>query len=423
MRGWAVVAVGSVLSWGLACGNAPTPPEPPQASEPAVPTPSEPTSEPAGEPGPRPSPSPSACVGLLPERVSPVSRDVVTGFVDSCELHPALDGAGSLAYAAGYVGYGNYRWYVLGPDGSRGGDFHSAPTPDVWPQAHGFQMVNVICGGGNAGVDFEAYDGRGQHLATVGLGNYPDCSGAQFDDASDSAGGTVVAWMTTASGALNDLHRELKVRRFDGTARDRFEPVTAASWLQGGEERPAVAVGTDVLGRTLVLWNGEAFFGAGSTAGRWLDANGAPLTPIFQARIPSLGTESRVLSPLMGGGLALRLDGTWAARFESGASEASAPPSWLAQRRGRLHIVRGGKAYALLPPAPTAPVCRQQVEVLAPDGTLCGTLAFDTPEGACVTSPLVLGADGSILQQQLQASPPENGMNGCTQKGWPGILR
>lgn len=455
MRGWAVAAVVGVLGFGLACGDSQQSPESTQPGEPSAPAPSEPNPQPSpgpsctpttcevqhqtcgelpdgcggtltcGEPCTSPEPGPSACEGLFPDKVSPKSRDIITGFHDSCELHPTLDGAGDLAYAAGYVGYGTYRWYVQSPSGSPRNTFVSGPTPELWPQANGFQMVGLVCGGGSSGIGYEAYDGMGQSLATVGFGNYSGCDGAELSDAPDPAGGTVVAWMPTASGEMNDLHRELKVQRFDGTAHARFAAVSVASWLQGSTEQLAVVVGTDVLGRTLVLWNGDAFFGAGSTAGRWLDANGAPLTPVFHAQVPSLGAaaDSKVLTPLIGGGLVLQLNGTWTHGFASGSAEAGAPPSWMAHRTGRLEIVRGGKAYALLPPMPSAPVCSQQVEVLAPDGSSCGKLTFDTPAGACVTAPLVLGADGSILQQQALAHPSENGMNGCTEKWWPHILR
>ncbi len=335
-----------------------------------------------------------------------------------------MDGAGNLAYAAGYAGYGTYRWYVRSPEWSPLNSFISRPTPDLWPQAHGFQTVSLICGGATSGIEFEAFDGMGQSLTTVGLGNYSGCDGAEFHDAADPAGGTVVAWVRPTSGELDERQRELKVQRFDGTGQTRFAAVTVATWLLGAQEQLAVVVGTDVQGRALVLWNGDAFFGAGTTAGRWLDAQGAPLTPIFQAQVPSLGSASmsRALTPLIGGGLVLQLDGMWTRSFASGVSSASAPPDWLAQRRGRLEIVRGGRAYALLPPTPSAPVCTQQVEVLAPDGTSCGVMTFETEPGACASDPLVLGADGTILQQQPLAHLLENGMNGCIEKWWPGIL-
>jgi hypothetical protein len=335
-----------------------------------------------------------------------------------------MDGAGNLAYAAGYAGYGNVHWHVQGPDGTPRNRFHSNPTPQLWPQVQGFQGVNFICAGGS-GVAFEAYDGTGQLLTSVGLGNYNTCADAEFDDARDPAGGTVVAWMPTARDERADPHRLLKVQRFSSFGQARFEAVTVASWIDQPAFRHAVVVGTDVWGRTLVLWNGEAFFGAGSVAGRWLDAQGVPLTHIFQAPVPSLGRNSSrgLLRPLIGGGLALQVDGRWTHTFASGFTVPQAAPSWLARRSGQLEIVRGGRAYALMPPHPMAPVCSQQVEVLAPDGTSCGALTFETPEGACVTSPLSLGADGSILQQQLLAHPDEEGRNGCTQKWWPQILR
>ena len=60
------------------------------------------------------------------------SRDIITGFSDSCELHPTMDGAGDLAFAAGYVGYGTYRWYVQGPPHVRVPPQPSGSVPHVW---------------------------------------------------------------------------------------------------------------------------------------------------------------------------------------------------------------------------------------------------------------------------------------------------
>jgi hypothetical protein len=299
--------------------------------------------------------------------------------------------------------------------------------PRLLPQAQGFQTINVICTGG-AWVEFTAYDGTGKLLTAVDLGSYSGCSAhmEEVDGAADPAGGTVVAWMPTASGGRSDPHRQVKVQRFDGSGKVRFEAVTVAGWLEEPVARHAIVVGTDVRGRTLVLWNGDALFGAGSIAGQWLDAQGVALTPIFQAQVPSLRGPrylGAVLSPLIGGGLALQADGKWTHTFASGSSEAQAAPDWLAQRSGRLEIVRGGRAYALMPPAPGAFVCSQQVEVLAPDGSSCGKLTFETPDGACARSPLSLGPDGTILQQQLLAHPDPEGRDGCTQKWWPQILR
>ncbi|HVG61302.1 MAG TPA: hypothetical protein VNA24_22270 [Hyalangium sp.] len=282
MRRWAVAAVAGVLGLALACGDSGQPPpnstpQPPPESNPLPPPgPScTPTTCEAqhqscgviadgcggtltcGEPCTTPAPGPSACAGLLPENVPPKSRDVVTGFRNSCELNPSMDGAGSLAYAGEYVGYGTYRWYVQGPDGTALHTFVSRPTPELWPQAQGFQTVGLVCGGGGSGLGFEAYEETGQSLATASLGNYSGCEGEHVDDAADPAGGTVVAWLPSASGEMSDPNLQLKVQRFDGLGQARFAPVTLASWVKQSTEQLAVVVGTDVLRRTLVLWNGD----------------------------------------------------------------------------------------------------------------------------------------------------------------------
>ena len=53
----------------------------------------------------------------------------------------------------------------------------------------------------------------------------------------------------------------------------------------------------------------------------------------------------------------------------------------------------------MLPEGETAIPCTQRLEVVAPDGTSCGSRDYPIAAGTCDTSPLTLAADGTVIQQ------------------------
>ena len=201
-------------------------------------------------------------------------------------------------------------------------------------------------------------------------------------------------------------------------------------WLDPPLPRAPMVVGTDTRGHTLGLWTErDTTSGREATAGRWLDTDGTPLTAIFPTQVPTPPqAEWRqprwTLTPLIGGGLALQAGETLTHAFASGATSEGPLPPGLEGRQGRLERVREGRAYALLLPAQSE-ACGRRVEVLAPDGTTCGTLTFGAE--TCQNQQLVLGAEGSILQRQELAHALKNSegdsYNGCTLTWWPGLLR
>ena len=368
------------------------------------------------EPGPR------VCEGLMPARVAPRSEDILLpdDSDHGCAREPAMDGEGTIAYTA-YERMGYHRvafWSLLGAKGHQRDAFLSNPLPRMWPQARGFQMVHGVLAGADF-MGFQVVDGTGTLVTEDGVGEMNNPWRDRVASAPDPAGGTVVAWSQKEKTSI-----VLKIKRYDGAGQVRLAETTVATWTSSYP--PVPIVGTDAKGRTLVLWDGESFFGADSTAGRWLDEQGQPLTGIFMAGIaPRMGSRSEsTLAPLIGGGLALQFEGVWSYGFESGDPRALPLPGALSKRQGRLERVRGGKAYALLLPAVTGE-CGRRVEILAPEGTSCGTLTFGQEE--CEGQQLVLGAEGSVLQQQRLAHPGAdrdgNPQNGCTLKWWPGLLR
>lgn len=167
--------------------------------------------------------------------------------------------------------------------------------------------------------------------------------------------------------------------------------------------------GVDVLGRALVVTGGSAPFGAGSITAQWFDRNGTPLTGEFvlvTGFVPGSSTWFET-SPLLGGGVEVRrmdlAGGVYHAKalvlVQSGAAVVQPPPRWMTDRPDtKLQIVRGGKAYAVLPYGAANVPCTQKVEIVAADGTSCGSTSYPIAAGTCNTPDLSVAQDGTVIQ-------------------------
>jgi hypothetical protein len=125
---------------------------------------------------------------------------------------------------------------------------------------------------------------------------------------------------------------------------------------------------------------------------RWRNPDGS----IFSD--PIAGTIVGRFRPLVGGGY-----DTSSGVLPSGSAHFVARPQWLAERAdGELTLVRGRRAYAYVPPGSTGE-CAQQLQLLAPDGTVCATVAFDEPRcvpGTPASGPMLqVGAEGSVAER------------------------
>jgi hypothetical protein len=277
--------------------------------------------------------------------------------------------------------------------------------------------------------------------------------------AGDPAGGLFLAGdlSTTASGPLS---RTAVMYTGGGTPPAvRWGPEPLAS--MGG----LLAAGVDVRGRALVITDGAPKFGAGNISAQWFDRDGTALTGEF-VLLTGFVPQSCVYcstwfetSALIGGGLLVKrrdlvavVDGyhfsyTPSARalvvVASGAASVRPAPGWMTSRPdGRLQIARGGRAYAVLPYGANEVACSQRIEVVAPDGTSCGTADYPlsttrsvtqcsprdypTIPGACNTHDLTLGADGTVIQQLPLTMETWNDnfcSTSCTWRWWPGTLK
>ena len=83
------------------------------------------------------------------------------------------------------------------------------------------------------------------------------------------------------------------------------------------------------------------------------------------------------VAPLIGGGVVLRV-GEWIASFASGSATPGAAPTFIPQYH-RVAIVRGGRAYAVVPIYGLS--LDRAIELYSPAGTHCGTLPFPSRVG------------------------------------------
>jgi hypothetical protein len=194
---------------------------------------------------------------------------------------------------------------------------------------------------------------------------------------------------------------------------------------------PVFGVAVDVQNRTLVITGGA---GSGQISAQWFEADGTPLSGeflLFENFVPSAATwfEGR---PLLGGGLAIRrMDqendangkpyqtASWLAALHSGMPQVQPPPAYLRPDTD-LAIVRGGRAYALLPMGKPSAPCAPSVAIVAPDGTRCGSVTLPVlgRSGTCRTSDLSIGSDGTISELVTPVLP-----NNCAWTVWPAALR
>jgi hypothetical protein len=198
-----------------------------------------------------------------------------------------------------------------------------------------------------------------------------------------------------------------------------------------------LAVAVDLLGRTLVITDGAPSYGSGKVSGQWFDTDGAALTEEFvllSRFVPGASTWFEA-APLIGSGVVVqrfdRSGGAVIAEAQvvvtSGSTEVHPAPGWMMVRPdASLQIARGGQAYAVLPLGAKGVDCTQRVEIVAPDGTRCGTRDFKIADGTCDTHDLTLGLDGTVIQRlpdAMESKSETTGDTTCTWRWWAGAVR
>lgn len=154
---------------------------------------------------------------------------------------------------------------------------------------------------------------------------------------------------------------------------------------------------------------GSSTVPAGNSAARWIDSAGKALTPWFDVGVVDSNYPVDPVFPLIGGGVALRNGDVWVSTVASGAATPGPAPKGFESGKLAL-VVRGGKAYAMEPYRYGS----GSIDVIAPDGTNCGTLTTQSDLVA-------VGRDGSIVVV------PPNGRdrttNLCPVTWYPQVLK
>ena len=213
--------------------------------------------------------------------------------------------------------------------------------------------------------------------------------------------------------------------------------VSPAAMLSCSERQaagPVYGVGVDMENRALVITGGAA---KGSITAQWFDGNARALTNEFVLLSkftagPNTWFEGRAL---LDGTLAVRRvdqqddasghpyrTAQWLLTASAGTSSARPAPAWLVSRPDMdLAFARQNAAYAMLPMGKPSAACTQTVELLARDGTACGSVSLPiaSASGTCRTEDVVLGADGTLVE----VIPRDLRGDTCEWVFWGGALR
>jgi hypothetical protein len=365
---------------------------------------------------------PNPCSGIEPP-VDLAMHQYVSQTGDIC-LPGTGDAAGTLAFSSALSlsdAHGDFVDFV-----SPAGDLLNESNegffaPNVVAQPVGFMGASNEPYLGPRQIEIPSWDSRGNlSLPRVFV------PGTNWSYAADPNGGLLIAGGPGQVEMFNP----------NASSSARFGPVALAS------RGVVFGAGVDLLGKSLVITDGSAAFGMGAVSAQWFGADGTPLTGEFLLIAhftPGQNTWFEA-SPLLGNsaGLLVRrmdLDGTPVTTqkslalvtLQSGSTQVSPAPQWLVSRPNvQLVITHKGHAYATVPYRAIDVPCTQRVEVLAPDGTLCGSRDYPIAAGTCTTGDVTLSLGGTVIQQlpaAMESATAFDGNHTCTWRYWPGALQ
>jgi hypothetical protein len=287
--------------------------------------------------------------------------------------------------------------------------------------ALGFSACLFACGGSsNNGAGTMGSAGASGLTIGMAAGSASDCAGLM----PDSAGQMVTSSMSSACPGMTGAPMPMMpmgdaMPMGDKTARgDTAMPVGMGGSMPAGSMMPmatsdtTLATGTDASGLRLVLQDASSMC-SGCVTGQWFDSMGTATMDSFTV-LTGFNGGMLDLAQLIGGGLAIRgnngMTTQWLATIGPGSNSAMAVPAWLAPNTS-LAIVRGGRAYALVP----ASTCSASVEILSPAGNQCGQLTAPDEGSSCSLS---VSPDGTLVQSMLGSDSMS-----CMQDSWPGVLQ
>ena len=340
----------------------------------------------------------AACAGIGPSAVpTPVRllRTQHTGGYAWCSGPMESDGRGDVAVSCEST-LPERGWQELySADGRVKGEmkaFSIAPLDD------GFATAYFPFGGQQPSqVTFAWFDGAWQQQ--------------QYSDPFATPRGlSGMAWRGALLYRLRDDNGgALTTQRFDSHGNPRRSP---RSW-PGARSLEGAPV--DSQGNALVLWR-ETW--DGPLRAQWMGPDDASQGPAFN--LPGASGEG-LLSPLIGGGFVR--DRSFMLRV--GQAPDPAVPAWMATRTGPFRIVNNARAYAFYKEdaeGSEQPCQGPSVTLVAPDGTVCGTVDLVAGDATC-GQPVRVGVDGTLMQSLRVSSDPDMELETAVWRWWPGLFR
>lgn len=315
--------------------------------------------------GPADAGPPADCIGLVPAKPGAAYTFDVPGATGMTCTAATTDGNGRLvaeahASSATPGPDDEVTWNVFGATGSWVGNFKGSEAVVAQPSG------------------FEGY--------ASGWDTYWDKDGVQGNFAIVETGALIEKAYGSGSIAIGADSSGIVVHRIDASGNEvgRANAAVSGKPLSGAD---------DASGAVL------AVVGSGGVArGVWFDLARMTAGAAFDIG-PATTATARAL---IGGGIAVALDGHWSALLQPGDATVHAPPAWLTDGKD-FAIVRGARAYALFAPQSNA------FDIVSAAGSACGPATF--PGVASV----LVGADGTVIGS--------SGAGGCTKVFWSGALK
>jgi hypothetical protein len=297
------------------------------------------------------------------------------------------DESGNVAVAFGDINGGTRFWRLHGRDGT---DRGRITAYDLYPQGCGFEGVFNVA---------EMSDAVGSWSPDTARKQGPPAGGdiiARTYRASPQGMLTVIKSCSFLTDAAS-IEMQRVGPAADLIAKIHIDTACASSGV--------AAAGTDAVGNVLLLAVGDVEgqgLPPGALTARWYDFDLSPLTNWFLVASAASRSSRYATAPLIGGGIAIQVDGAWTFAIPSGQPVANPAPAFLAANGGAsVALVRGARAYAVLPGEGT-------LRLYSSAGDLCGSLSFPATS-------LTVGADGSVIAA--------SGTRQCTKTVWPALLR
>jgi hypothetical protein len=377
-----------------------------------------------------PPPPHDSCAGIAPP--ADVARQAYTALMREVACMPGLgDANGTLAFPSAYHSSSSHGSLV---------DFVSTSTGFLQSQyftSEGPRPIQQPVGLTGAGspqhmspfrneIHLARWDSRGNSLGD------PIWYGQNFAPAGDPAGGLLLAGDLAPTPTAPAQHAAVMFTGGGAPYAVKWGPNALAS------SGAVFGAGVDSLGRALVITDGAPKFGGGNITAQWFDRDGKALTGEFVLVAGFTAGQATWFetSPLIGGGLMVRrMDTDYISGIHahalvvlaSGEVTARAAPDWMTARPDtRLQIAPLGTSYAVLPYGAPGVACTQRIEVLAPDGTSCGTRDYPIASGTCDTADLNVGEDGTVIQslpRSMESFAFSTGAHTCTWRWWARAVR